>query len=65
LVIVRNSTGGEFTTGDQKIEEVKQFEYLRSDLINNTSDSTMDINTIKRRLAIATTTQNMLTSGKV
>jgi hypothetical protein len=56
MVMDRNSTGGEFATGGQKIEEVKQFEYLGS-LINNMSDSTMEL---KRRLAIArTTTENM------
>ena len=56
MVLDKNDTGADFLLDGQKIEVVRQFEYLGS-LINNKCDSTTEI---KRRLAIARkTTQSM------
>ena len=61
MVLDKNDSGADFLLDGQKIELVKQFEYLGS-LINNKCDSTTEI---KRRLAIARkTSQSMETSGR-
>ncbi len=57
MVIDKGTNDREFILDSEKIEEVRQYEYLGS-MINVASDSTTDI---KQRLAMArSTTQNMV-----
>ena len=56
MVLDKNDNGADFLLDGQKIEVVKQFEYLGS-LINNKCDSTTEI---KRRLAIARKTSQSM-----
>ena len=56
MVLDKNDSGADFLLDGQKIEVVKQCEYLGS-LINNKCDSTTEI---KRRLAIARKTSQSM-----